>query len=621
MDGKDNDHDGKMDCMDPDCLAVPLNARKCAQLAKMKHTVNHMNVQFKIVKLRTTRGSYSGDMIAECKRYGMKPICDHPSYCRTDKAALYLGQKGHLGYPPHRNQDRYKPQGWDQIQKNSYSATSWDGLCYYTGHARGNYALCNVPLSTHAWKTPAQYNPGFMCGKASKVGETHRQCFDGKDNDGDGRSDCQDPDCYKDKRIQQRCRMEANKKVKLGGKNGVPAHLYRFKTTFAHSKSGSYSKIMVSECKKLGMKPICDHPSYCKRDTSALYIGQTHHLSYPPHRNKVQYVPKGFADIEYHSFSANSWKGLCYYTGHARGNYALCNIPMNTHSWKTPAQTNPGFMCGVALGIGGGKTAVDVCENHMFKAADCRRLGCCRYTRGKCKSAIGTRQCVSARGMYVEAYKYKGGPLRSYSKGILSNDWNGMTPIAEHPALQSDMWYSNDKAFVMAVPSFSLTDNFMMRFRCEMRVARPGMYTFQTNSDDGSMLYVDKKLVVNNDGDHDPTVKTGNINLRSGWHKITIVFYEHGGGAKLEVSLKFPGARSFTKLRNSMTRPFQWDSRAKKYDSIPDGCDDWYDGCNSCVRQSALGKTTCTRRQCYRHGKAECRGWARGWSAKGHTGH
>jgi len=27
----------------------------------------------------------------------MKPVCDHPSYCRNDAGTLYLGQSGNLG--------------------------------------------------------------------------------------------------------------------------------------------------------------------------------------------------------------------------------------------------------------------------------------------------------------------------------------------------------------------------------------------------------------------------------------------------------------------------------------------------------------------------------------------
>jgi hypothetical protein len=41
---------------------------------------------------------------------------------------------------------------------------------------------------------------------------------DGKDNDGDGKSDCQDPDCQKDRRVAQRCKRMANKHK--GGKGG-----------------------------------------------------------------------------------------------------------------------------------------------------------------------------------------------------------------------------------------------------------------------------------------------------------------------------------------------------------------------------------------------------------------
>ena len=78
-----------------------------------------------------------------------------------------------------------------------------------------------------------------------------------------------------------------------------------------------------------------------KNDGASLYIGQTGHLAYAPHRNSNNYVPSGFAAVR------EKWKGLCSYTAKAKGNYALCNYPTNTHSWKTPAQYSPGFMCGM----------------------------------------------------------------------------------------------------------------------------------------------------------------------------------------------------------------------------------------------------------------------------------
>jgi hypothetical protein len=48
--------------------------------------------------------------------------------------------------------------------------------------------------------------------------ETSRECFDHEDNDEDGKTDCEDPDCLKDKRIQQRCRMMSRRKPQVKNK-------------------------------------------------------------------------------------------------------------------------------------------------------------------------------------------------------------------------------------------------------------------------------------------------------------------------------------------------------------------------------------------------------------------
>ena len=83
----------------------------------------------------------------------MKPICDHPNYCKNDKGSLWIGQSGHLSYPPHRRYESYNPRGFTQIRDH------WDGLCSYTANANRNYALCNIPANTHSWRSAAQANP------------------------------------------------------------------------------------------------------------------------------------------------------------------------------------------------------------------------------------------------------------------------------------------------------------------------------------------------------------------------------------------------------------------------------------------------------------------------------
>ena len=39
--------------------------------------------------------------------------------------------------------------------------------------------------------------------------ETNKECKDGRDNDGDGKTDCQDPDCLKNKFIKKLCARKA----------------------------------------------------------------------------------------------------------------------------------------------------------------------------------------------------------------------------------------------------------------------------------------------------------------------------------------------------------------------------------------------------------------------------
>jgi len=246
---------------------------------------------FQMVKLTSKSGAYSNLMVAECAKVGMKPVCDHRSYCGTDNKAVFLGQTHHMAYKPHRRNNNYAPAGLASIQHY------WDGLCSYTASANGNAALCNIPKNTHAWRQPSQANPGFICAKGASF------------------------------------------EAKLEGKNGVAPRTYEFEIGKLVNRRGSYSDRMVEVCKKYGMKPVCDHRNYCRNDARAIYIGQTHHIAYRPHRNNNGYMPGGFSYIK------DKWNTLCSYTNRANGNYALCNIPINTHAWRHPGQYNPGFMC------------------------------------------------------------------------------------------------------------------------------------------------------------------------------------------------------------------------------------------------------------------------------------
>ena len=72
----------------------------------------------------------------------------------------------------------------------------------------------------------------------------------------------------------------------------------------------------------------------------------------------------------------------------------------------------------------------------------------------------------------------------------------------------------------------SVVENFAIRFRAELKVTIPGRYTFELSSDDGSQLYVNGSLVVDNDGIHPTMRKRGSVKLGTGIHPVEIHYFQ-----------------------------------------------------------------------------------------------
>lgn len=85
-----------------------------------------------------------------------------------------------------------------------------------------------------------------------------------------------------------------------------------------------------------------------------------------------------------------------------------------------------------------------------------------------------------------------------------------------------------------------LNDNVGAVFEGYVFAHMDGVYTFWTESDDGSRLYIGDELVVENDGLHGMVERSGNIPLRAGWHQTRIEFFEAGGGAGLFARMAGP---------------------------------------------------------------------------------
>ena len=77
-------------------------------------------------------------------------------------------------------------------------------------------------------------------------------------------------------------------------------------------------------------------------------------------------------------------------------------------------------------------------------------------------------------------------------------------------------------------------------FKGYFNAEEDGLYEFATKSDDGSLLYIGKQLVVDNGGNHAGILRDGMIALKKGWHPITVKYHQGGGGSELAVWYKTP---------------------------------------------------------------------------------
>ncbi len=180
-------------------------------------------------------------------------------------------------------------------------------------------------------------------------------------------------------------------------------------------------------------------------------------------------------------------------------------------------------------------------------------------------NATATSKTVSLPYNYIDVYNvsHNGSiTLAPYTSAILiKNGSTGTLLPAVNPAnTVNGINYKYYEGTYSVIPNFSsltavktgTTTNFNISlankstlsafsFTGYVTVPSDGQYTFYTNSDDGSSLYIDNVLVVNNDGVHPPRENSGTIGLKAGKHAISVSFFQQVGGSVLTVSYSGSG--------------------------------------------------------------------------------
>lgn len=130
-------------------------------------------------------------------------------------------------------------------------------------------------------------------------------------------------------------------------------------------------------------------------------------------------------------------------------------------------------------------------------------------------------------------------------------------PIAngDEPDLEGREPSFKGAARVVDVGPRTRDNNFALRFRTTLLVEQAGTHEFEIGSDDGSWLYIDDELAVQNPGLHPYTRVRGSVELEAGRHDLRLVFTEAGGGEELSLRWARPnGSLDEVPLERTSTR-------------------------------------------------------------------
>ena len=79
-------------------------------------------------------------------------------------------------------------------------------------------------------------------------------------------------------------------------------------------------------------------------------------------------------------------------------------------------------------------------------------------------------------------------------------------------------------------------ENFALQLKSFLQIDKPAKYTFYITSNDGSKLYIDNQLLIDNDGEHGTKEMSNTIYLEKGRHPIRADYFQSGGQKVLLVA-------------------------------------------------------------------------------------
>lgn len=141
----------------------------------------------------------------------------------------------------------------------------------------------------------------------------------------------------------------------------------------------------------------------------------------------------------------------------------------------------------------------------------------------------------------------KTGKNKGLMRLVYKGDWNTLPDFGTMTPSDSG---ATEKVQLGAQP---FPEYIGLRLDGTIDVPASGVYRFRLTSDDGSRLWIDGELVVDNDGLHAAAMKEGAIALAKGAHSIRVDYFNKTGGSALSLSIAPPG-QPFAEVPASVLR-------------------------------------------------------------------
>ena len=136
------------------------------------------------------------------------------------------------------------------------------------------------------------------------------------------------------------------------------------------------------------------------------------------------------------------------------------------------------------------------------------------------------------RAEYFANKTFQGSPALTRIDNTVNFNWTGKSPAPQIP-----------------------NSNYSVRWTGSLVAPKTGDYEFWLTSDDGSRLYIDNQLVVDNWGDHATQAKIGTVELSAGKkYSIRVDYYNATGDAMVSLQWLVPGSIKSDSLLNQAVK-------------------------------------------------------------------